>query len=105
MAFQKLTQLFLIRKFAAMLGLVGNVGGKSLYVRLAHWESSVSILPRKAEDPFSLSRFEQEPLTRPIISAKAVFFDKEESMWTWSSTPPILMGWHWRFFKIRAIYA
>jgi hypothetical protein len=36
MAFQKLTQLFLIRKFAVMLGLIGNVGGNSLYVRLAH---------------------------------------------------------------------
>jgi hypothetical protein len=36
MAFQKLAQLFLKRKFAVMLSLVGNVGGKSLYVRLAH---------------------------------------------------------------------
>jgi hypothetical protein len=36
MAFQKLTKLFLIRKFAVMLGLSGNVGGDSLYVRLAH---------------------------------------------------------------------
>jgi hypothetical protein len=36
MAFQKLTKLFLIRKFAVMLGLIGNVGGDSLYVRLAH---------------------------------------------------------------------
>lgn len=36
MAFQKLTKLFLIRKFAVMLGLIGNVGADSLYVRLAH---------------------------------------------------------------------
>jgi hypothetical protein len=36
MTFQKLTKLFLIRKFAVMLGLSGNVGGDSLYVRLAH---------------------------------------------------------------------
>jgi len=36
MALQKLTKLFLIRKFTVMLGLVGNVGGDSLYVRLAH---------------------------------------------------------------------
>ena len=35
MAFQKLTKLFLIRKFAVMLGLIGNVGGNSLYVRFA----------------------------------------------------------------------
>jgi hypothetical protein len=35
MAFQKLAKLFLIRKFAVMLGLIGNVGGNSLYVRLA----------------------------------------------------------------------
>jgi len=35
MAFQKLTKLFLIREFAVMLGLVGNVSGNSLYVRLA----------------------------------------------------------------------
>ena len=32
MAFQKLTKLFLIRKFAVMFGLIGNVGGDSLYV-------------------------------------------------------------------------
>ena len=30
MAFQKLTKLFLIRKFAVMLGLIANVGGNSL---------------------------------------------------------------------------
>jgi hypothetical protein len=30
MAIQKLTKLFLIRKFAVMLGLCGNVGGDSL---------------------------------------------------------------------------
>jgi hypothetical protein len=36
----------------------------------------------KPRTPFSLSRFEDEPLTRPIISAKAIFFDKEERMWT-----------------------
>jgi hypothetical protein len=36
MAFQKITKLFLIRKFTVMLGLIGNVGGNSLYVRLAH---------------------------------------------------------------------
>ena len=30
MAFQKLTKLFLIRKFAVMLGLIGNVGGNGL---------------------------------------------------------------------------
>ena len=35
MAFQKLTKLFLIRKFAVMLGLIGNVGGNGLYARLA----------------------------------------------------------------------
>ena len=35
MAFQKLTKLFLIRKFAVMLGLIGNVGGNRLYARLA----------------------------------------------------------------------
>ena len=35
MAFQKLTKLFLIRKFAVMLGLIGNVGGNDLYARLA----------------------------------------------------------------------
>src|SRR5580704_15478436 len=34
-AFQKLTKLFLIRKFAVMLGLIGNVGGNGLYARLA----------------------------------------------------------------------
>jgi hypothetical protein len=36
MAFEKLAKLFLIRKFAMMLGLVANVIGNSLYVRLAH---------------------------------------------------------------------
>jgi hypothetical protein len=35
MAFQKLTKLFLIRKFAVMLGPIGNVGGNGLYARLA----------------------------------------------------------------------
>jgi hypothetical protein len=35
MAFQKLTKLFLIRKFAVILGLIGNVGGNGLYARLA----------------------------------------------------------------------
>ena len=35
MAFQKLTKLFLIRKFAVMLGLIGNVAGNGLYARLA----------------------------------------------------------------------
>ena len=35
MAFQKLTKLFLIRKFAVMLGLIGNVGGNGFYARLA----------------------------------------------------------------------
>src|SRR4029077_20066030 len=35
MAFQKLTKLFLIRKFVVMLGLIGNVGGNGLYARLA----------------------------------------------------------------------
>ena len=35
MAFQKLTKLFLLRKFAVMLGLIGNVGGNRLYARLA----------------------------------------------------------------------
>ena len=35
MAFQKLTKLFLIRKLAVMLGLIGNVGGNGLYARLA----------------------------------------------------------------------
>ena len=35
MAFQKLTKLFLIRKFAVMLGLIGNGGGNGLYARLA----------------------------------------------------------------------
>jgi len=34
-AFQKLTKLFLIREFAVMLGLIGNVGGNGLYARLA----------------------------------------------------------------------
>ena len=36
MALQKLTKLFLIRKFAVVLGLIGNVGGNSLCVRLRH---------------------------------------------------------------------
>jgi hypothetical protein len=36
MEFQKLSKLFLIRKFAVLLGLFGYVGGDSLYVRLAH---------------------------------------------------------------------
>jgi len=31
MAFEKLTELFLIRKFTAMLRLIDNVGGNSLY--------------------------------------------------------------------------
>jgi hypothetical protein len=35
MAFQKLTKLFLIRKFVVMLGPIGNVGGNGLYARLA----------------------------------------------------------------------
>jgi hypothetical protein len=35
MAFQKLTKLFLIRKFAVMLGLIGNVGDNGFYARLA----------------------------------------------------------------------
>src|SRR5437868_1883826 len=36
MAFQKLTKLFLVRKFAVMLSLMRNVGGNTLYVRLAY---------------------------------------------------------------------
>jgi hypothetical protein len=35
MAFQKLTKLFLTRKYAVMLGLTGNVGGNGFYARLA----------------------------------------------------------------------
>ena len=35
MAFQKRTKLFLRRKSAVMLGLIGNVGGNGLYARLA----------------------------------------------------------------------
>jgi hypothetical protein len=35
MAFQKLTKLFLTRKYAVMLGLIGNVGGNGFYARLA----------------------------------------------------------------------
>ena len=31
---------------------------------------------------FPKKTFVQEPLTRPILSAKAIFFDKEERMWT-----------------------
>ena len=52
--------------------------------------STLDSLSEKARYPFcqamprtpSLSRFEDEPLTRPIRSAKAIFFDKEERMWT-----------------------
>jgi hypothetical protein len=34
MAFQKLTNLFPVRKSAVMFGLIGNVGANSLYFRL-----------------------------------------------------------------------
>ena len=37
MAFQKPTKVFLIRKFAVMLGLIGNVGGNGLYKEERMW--------------------------------------------------------------------
>ena len=47
MAFQKLTKVFLVRKFAVMLGLIGNVPGNSLYVRLAHSDDDEHELPTR----------------------------------------------------------
>ena len=82
MAFQKLTKLFLIRKFAVMLGLIGNVGGTASTLDSLTEKAPYPFCQAKPRTPFSLSRFEDEPLTRPIISAKAIFFDKEERMWT-----------------------
>src|ERR1700751_4678636 len=54
--------------------------------------------------PFSFRRLKEEPFTRPISSEKAMFADREERMCRWSSTPPILIGWHAKFFRIPAIW-
>lgn len=47
MASHDFTNLFLIAELFVMLGLVDDVGGNGFYIRLAHGEGAVSILPVK----------------------------------------------------------
>ena len=52
MAFHDFTNLFLIAELFVMLGLVDDVGGNGFYIRLAHREGAISILPVKIQYPF-----------------------------------------------------
>jgi len=61
-----------------MFCLVDDIGRDRFHVGLAEGEGTVSILPRKAMESFSLRRFDEAPLSRPIKSEKAMFFDNEE---------------------------
>jgi len=61
-----------------MLCLVDYIGRDRCHVGLADGEGTISILPPKAMEPLLFEGFDAAPLSRPIKSEKAMFFDNEE---------------------------
>jgi hypothetical protein len=74
---ENFTNLFLVAKFLMMLCLVNDIGRDRTLDSLTE-KAPYPFCQPNPWSPFSLRRFDEASLSRPIKSEKAILFDNEE---------------------------